>query len=106
MGAIAGPALQGIISTQVPPNAQGELQGALTSLMSITSIIGPIIMTNTFAFFTKENAPLYLPGAPMLLAAAMVLIAVLLARSSLKKNLGAEGVNVKSKIGITEEQES
>ena len=57
LGGIAGPALQGIISTQVPANEQGELQGALTSLMSVTSIIGPPLMTNTFSYFTNSHAP-------------------------------------------------
>lgn len=88
MGGIAGPALQGIISTQVPPNEQGELQGALTSLMSVTSIFGPLIMTTTFALFTKSGAPVYLPGAPMLLGAVLCLTATLLARRSLKRTMG------------------
>ncbi len=52
LGGIAGPALQSIISGNVPPNEQGELQGALTSLMSLTSVLGPIMMTSTFAYFT------------------------------------------------------
>ncbi|HLL44423.1 MAG TPA: TCR/Tet family MFS transporter, partial [Segetibacter sp.] len=56
LGGIAGPALQSIISGQVPSNEQGELQGALTSLMSLTSIVGPLVMTYLFAYFTKNNA--------------------------------------------------
>lgn len=89
LGGIAGPALQGIISTQVPANAQGELQGALTSLMSLTSIAGPPLMTNTFYFFTNKNAAMYLPGAPMLLGAVLTITATLLARASLKKHMRA-----------------
>ena len=54
LGGIAGPALQAIIAGHVPANEQGELQGGLTSLMSLTSIIGPFIMTNLFYFFTKR----------------------------------------------------
>lgn len=73
LGGIAGPALQAIISGHVPPNEQGELQGALTSLMSATSIVGPLIMTNLFAYFTKASAPVYLPGAPFLLGAFFML---------------------------------
>lgn len=86
MGGIAGPALQGIISTQVPANEQGELQGSLTSLMSVTMIVGPLIMMSTFSFFTGAATPVYLPGAPMLLGAAMTLISTYLARRSLKKH--------------------
>jgi len=87
LGGIAGPALQGIISTQVPANEQGELQGALTSLMSVTSIIGPPLMTNTFSFFTDNKAPVYMPGAPMLLGAVLTVTATILARTSLKKHM-------------------
>jgi DHA1 family tetracycline resistance protein-like MFS transporter len=87
LGGIAGPALQGIISTAVPANEQGELQGALTSLMSVTSIIGPLLMTNTFAYFTDTTAPAYVPGAPMILGAVLSIIATFLARKSLKKTL-------------------
>lgn len=88
MGGIAGPALQGIISTQVPPNEQGELQGALTSLMSVTSIVGPPLMTTTFAFFTRHGGEgFYLPGAPMLLGALLSITATLLARRSLKRTM-------------------
>lgn len=89
LGGIAGPGLQGIISTQVPANEQGELQGALTSLMSVTSIVGPPLMTNTFYFFTNKNAAIYLPGAPMLLGAVLTITATFLARATLKKHMKA-----------------
>ncbi len=79
LGGIAGPAIQGIISSQVPANEQGELQGALTSLMSVTSIIGPLLMTQLFGYFTGANAPLYFPGAPMLMGAVLSLLSLLLA---------------------------
>ncbi len=86
LGSIAGPAIQGIISTQVLPNEQGELQGALTSLQSLTAIIGPPLMTNIFYNYTQPDAAVYFPGAPMLLAAVLTLISTLLARKSLIKN--------------------
>ncbi|MBL0881851.1 MAG: TCR/Tet family MFS transporter [Chitinophagaceae bacterium] len=73
LGGIAGPALQSIISGHVPPNEQGELQGALTSLMSATSIVGPIIMTHLFAHFTHKEAPIYFPGAAFLLGALLMI---------------------------------
>ncbi len=63
LGGFAGPALQGIISNGVENNQQGELQGALTSLISLTAIIGPPIMTGLFGFFTSEQAPVLIPGA-------------------------------------------
>jgi DHA1 family tetracycline resistance protein-like MFS transporter len=85
LGGIAGPALQGLISTHVPANEQGELQGALTSLMSATSIFGPLLMTNIFAYFTAKNAPFIFPGAPFLLGAFLTLISTLLAFRTLKE---------------------
>lgn len=83
LGGIAGPALQGIISGQVPPNEQGELQGALTSLMSVTSIIGPLLMTQLFAAFTGASNPYYFPGAPMVMGGILTLISLLMARRAL-----------------------
>ena len=88
LGGIAGPALQGIISKQVPDNEQGELQGALTSLMSLTAIIGPLVMNNLFAYATSKNSLIYLPGASFYLGAVLMIIAVFLTHKTLshKKN--------------------
>ncbi len=85
LGGIAGPALQSIISGNVPPNEQGELQGALTSLMSATSIVGPIMMTNLFAYFTHGSAPFYFPGAAFLLGAIFMIISAGWAYWALKR---------------------
>ncbi|GAB3747883.1 TCR/Tet family MFS transporter [Spirosoma pomorum] len=87
MGGIAGPSIQGIISNQVPANEQGELQGALTSLTSTTSIFGPLIMTNLFAYFTSPAAPVYLPGAPFYLASVLVVISAFLSRRGLNRSM-------------------
>jgi len=84
MGNIAGPALQGVISTQVQVNEQGELQGALTSLASATSIIGPPLMSTVFSTFTTSTASVYFPGASMALAALLMLVGTILARRSIK----------------------
>lgn len=89
LGGIAGPALQAIISGHVPPNEQGELQGALTSLMSLTSIIGPILMTHLFAYFTKPDAPIYLPGSPFFMGSLLMLASTLLAYFALRKEKDA-----------------
>ncbi|WP_210465849.1 TCR/Tet family MFS transporter [Rufibacter roseolus] len=86
LGGIAGPAIQGIISTQVPPNEQGELQGGLTSLVSATSIVGPPLMTNLFAYFTSRQAPVYFPGAPFLTGAVFTVVSVILAVRSLSRH--------------------
>jgi len=92
MGGIAGPALQGIISSHVPMNEQGELQGALTSLMSLTSIFGPLMMTNLFHLLTRQGAPVYFPGGPFLLGALFMLVSAWLAYRSLLRD-HAKGVH-------------
>lgn len=85
LGGIAGPALQGIISGQVPANAQGEMQGALTSMMSLTSIIGPLLMNGLFYYFSNKSAPVYFPGAPFLMGAILFLLALIFAAYTLKR---------------------
>jgi DHA1 family tetracycline resistance protein-like MFS transporter len=84
LGGIAGPALQSVIAGQIPSNEQGELQGALTSLMSLTSIVGPLVMTSLFAYFTKPAAPVQFSGAPFLLGAVLMLVSTVLAYNTLK----------------------
>ena len=73
LGGIAGPALQSTLAGHVPPNEQGELQGALSSLMSLTTIIGPFLMSNLFYYFTKDQAPVHFPGGPFLLGSVFML---------------------------------
>jgi DHA1 family tetracycline resistance protein-like MFS transporter len=92
LGGIAGPSLQAIISGQVPSNEQGELQGALASLISLTSIIGPLLMTNLFSYFTAPTTPVYFPGAPFLMGAVLSLGSMFLAmRSLFKHDAGGRG---------------
>ncbi len=86
LGGLAGPSLQSIISGQVPPNEQGELQGALTSLISLTSIIGPLLMTNLFSFFTGASAPVQFAGAPFLMGALLCLAAFFIVVLSFRKH--------------------
>jgi MFS transporter, DHA1 family, tetracycline resistance protein len=69
--AIVYPALNSLMSKQVPANAQGELQGGVASLSSIANIVGPLLMTQTMAFYTAATAPIYFPGAAFVLAAAI-----------------------------------
>lgn len=90
LGGIAGPSLMGIISNQVPDNEQGELQGALTSVFSITAIIGPPLMTSLFDRFTSASAVRYFPGAPFLMGAILIGISMLFSIRALShQKLGA-----------------
>jgi DHA1 family tetracycline resistance protein-like MFS transporter len=78
LSGIAGPTLQGLISKQVQPNEQGELQGALTSLVSLTAIFGPIIHTQLFSYFSKENPIVYFPGAAFFFGSVMAACALVI----------------------------
>ena len=83
LGGICGPALQSIISGQVPPNEQGELQGGLTSLMSLTNIFGPILMTTLFSYFTTPGAPVQFAGAAFLLGSILMVLSLYFAYRTL-----------------------
>jgi MFS transporter, DHA1 family, tetracycline resistance protein len=72
----ASPAMQGIMSNNVSASEQGELQGGLASMASLTAIISPPFMTQVFAFFTGADAPVYFPGAPYAVAAAISIVAL------------------------------
>ena len=77
LGSIAGPALQGIMSRTADDNQQGELQGTLTSLNAVATIIAPLVVTQTFWYFTAPENPYYLPGAPFLLSALLTVGCIL-----------------------------
>lgn len=79
-GALQGfvmPSINGIMSGQVPANEQGELQGGVASMSSLTAIISPPLMTWVFAYYSAESAPVYFPGAPFALAAFLTLLGML-----------------------------
>ncbi len=78
LGGLAGPAMQATMASHVPRNEQGELQGALTSIMSLTTIIGPLIMNNLFKYFTTDKAPFYFPGIPFFLGTIFMLLSVVI----------------------------
>lgn len=77
LGAIGMPALQGIMSRRVSDDAQGEFQGVLTSVNSLAAIMAPLVMTRSFAYFTAPETPIYLPGAPFIIAGTLMMISVL-----------------------------
>ncbi|MFY0608125.1 MAG: TCR/Tet family MFS transporter [Cyclobacteriaceae bacterium] len=84
-GGIAGPSLQSIMSGQIPKNAQGELQGGITSVMTLTSIVGPIMMTGIFRYFTNLDNDIYFPGAPFMLGTILAIVSIFIVRLSLSQ---------------------
>lgn len=76
LGGLAGPAMSGIASSQVGPAQQGELQGAIGSVGSLTNIISPLLMTIVFGIYTAPDASFYFPGAPFILAAILTMMSL------------------------------
>ncbi len=77
IGGVAMPAINTITSNLTPRNEQGELQGAQSSLMALTLIFSPVLMTQTLQYFSGDTAPVYFPGAAFLLAAIITAIALI-----------------------------
>lgn len=84
---IGGPAMQSICSRLVPANSQGELQGAMSSLQSLSMVIGPLTLPHVFHYFTTDTAPVYLPGAAFLVAAVLTVLALFVGLSSRGKDV-------------------
>jgi len=83
--AIAYPALNALMSKRVPPTAQGELQGGIASLSSVANVFGPLLMSQTLAYFTSTMATVHFPGAAFVLAACIYVIAILLLLAARRK---------------------
>ncbi len=83
LGGINGPAMQSIMTSSVPANSQGELQGTITSVQSITSIIGPLMMAGIFNHFTTKS-DIYFPGAAFVTGAFLVFIGLIIAYRTLE----------------------
>ncbi len=81
LGGVSGPAIQSIVAGSVDPSEQGKVQGALTSLMSLTNIAAPLFFTaGLFSYFTSDQAVMELPGAPFLVGAALLVVSLIIAR--------------------------
>lgn len=79
LSGIAGPAIQGLVAGTVKADEQGKVQGALTSLTSLTSVVAPLLFTSVlFGYFTQDSAPIILPGAPFFLGSLLFLISLFL----------------------------
>src|SRR5579863_1149236 len=76
---VSGAAIQALMTKRVAPDQQGQLQGATSSVQSVSQLLGPFLFTLTFAYFIGGEAPVQLPGAPFLLAAALLLLALAIA---------------------------
>ena len=84
LSGITGPSLQALLSKQYGPDEQGGVQGALTSVQSLTGVVGPIIASSVFAYFTSKYAPIHLPGASFLMGAIFVALATVMASIAMR----------------------
>jgi DHA1 family tetracycline resistance protein-like MFS transporter len=82
------PCLQGMMSADVSASEQGELQGAVTSVQALSSIMGPPLMTTTFAYFSGSTAPVYFPGAPFLLSVGFAALALVIFFQAMARTSG------------------
>ena len=83
---LVGQAIQGLLSREVGDDAQGTLQGALTSLASLTGIVGPVAATHLFFYFTRPHAPVTVPGIAFFFAAALDIVALVIAARVLPRS--------------------
>jgi len=89
IGFMAMPGYSGLMSSQVPANAQGDLQGAIASLNSVAAVIAPLAMTRLFSIFSGADAPIYFPGAPFVAAMLLAASSFLLAMRAVRKPAAA-----------------
>mgnify|MGYP003290893789 CR=1 FL=1 len=78
MNAIVNPTTNALMSHRIAADAQGELQGAIASLYSLSSIVGPPLMTQLFGRFSAPDAPIYLPGAAFLAATLLAMASLVI----------------------------
>lgn len=78
LGAVVTPAIQAMMSKATLDDSQGELQGVLSSSAALATIISPLIMTSVFFAYAAEDAAIYLPGAPFLVAALLMVASLII----------------------------
>ncbi|HTU61646.1 MAG TPA: MFS transporter, partial [Polyangiales bacterium] len=92
---MANPSINALMSRELGPERQGELQGGMASVIGLSSIIGPFMLTQTLAVFTGPDAHYLFPGAAFVLAALLamicfVLLSIALARKPTPEIIHAE----------------
>ncbi|MEZ4869832.1 MAG: TCR/Tet family MFS transporter [Caldilineaceae bacterium] len=85
LGSLAQPSAQAIITQNVKDNEQGAIQGALTSLNSLTGVVGPLLATYVFSYFISDRAPVHAPGAAFFLGSVLLIFSILLALNTFRR---------------------
>jgi MFS transporter, DHA1 family, tetracycline resistance protein len=84
IGGLVFPSLQSLMTRAVAEDAQGELQGAIASIVGLTAIIGPPLMAGVFGAYSDAQGA-YFPGAPFLLAFALMGVSWLVLALTLRR---------------------
>jgi DHA1 family tetracycline resistance protein-like MFS transporter len=85
-GGVTGPAIQCIVANHVDSSEQGKVQGALTSIVSLTNIVAPLLFTTgLFSYFTSKEAIMQIPGAPFYLGAVLLFVALIIVERLFKR---------------------
>jgi DHA1 family tetracycline resistance protein-like MFS transporter len=92
LSALVAPAMQGLMSNKIPDDTQGELQGAISALSSLSFMITPVLMSQLFFYFTSSASSIYFPGAPFIAAAIFSALAIL----PLLRGLRAQNADLQS----------
>jgi DHA1 family tetracycline resistance protein-like MFS transporter len=82
---VVKPTSQGLLSTYISAQKQGATQGALASQSALAAIVGPLLATNLFGYFTSTGTPQRLPEVPFFLGAFLFLLALGLAVMAFSK---------------------
>lgn len=85
----ANPSINALLSRELGPERQGELQGGMASVIGLSSIIGPFALTQTLAQFTGPTARYVFPGAAFVLAALLALTCLVLLSLALARKPGS-----------------
>ena len=88
LGSLVIPAMRGIMANKAATNQQGEIQGIISSTQSLAIIFAPLVLTYVFYAGTPPNGPVFLPGAPFLLAAAIVALTLIIIVTRQKSSIG------------------
>jgi DHA1 family tetracycline resistance protein-like MFS transporter len=83
--ALTYPSMNALASQQIPANSQGELQGAIACIYSVSSIVGPPLMTQVFGYFSAPDAVIHFPGAAFMTAAILTVLCALLFVGALRR---------------------
>jgi DHA1 family tetracycline resistance protein-like MFS transporter len=92
LGGLAGPSVNSILSNQVAADSQGELQGIMASVSSVAMIIGPLLLTQTFSYFTSASAPIYLPGSAFWVSALLTALALIIFYRQIRRLPNTTGI--------------